>query len=78
MTDRRDHRARAVTFHRVVEHLHRGGLQLDHLPDDQLSPAAVQRIVQRLAVRGLARVTESGWEPRPVLLHDQSEMVTTA
>ena len=67
-----------MTFHRVVEHLRRGGLQLNHLPDGQLSPAAVQRIVQRLAVRGLARVTEGRWEPQPVLLHEHSEIVKTA
>ena len=69
MTDRRDHRTRAEMFQRVVKHLcHNAGVQLDQLQDDTLSPAAARRIVRRLAIRGLAKVTERGWVPRPVLL----------
>ena len=74
VTDRRDYRQRATAFRRVVEYLrcHAAGLRLDQLPDDQLSPVIARRIVQRLAVRGLARLTENGWVPHPMLVQPQT------
>ena len=73
MSDRRDHQTRAATFQRVLAQLRRGGVEIDQLQDDRLSPAAVRRIVQRLALRGLAKVTDGRWVPQPVLLKDYSD-----
>ena len=75
VTDRRDYQKRAWVFQRVVDYLrrHRGGVRLDQVQDEQLSPVVVRRIVQRLALRGLARVTEQGWVPHPMLLQGPGE-----
>ena len=70
MTDRRNHRYRALTVQRLVQHLrsHPGGVHADELGDQQLARGAAARILKRLAIRGMVRVADGRWQPQPVLL----------
>ncbi len=56
----------------MLEQLRRGGVEIDQLQDNQVR-LQQPGIVQRLAIRGLARVTEGRAEPQPVLLKDYSD-----
>ena len=71
MTDRRDYQRRALTMQRVVAYLHghRGGVRIGALRDDHVGADAVERILKRLAIRGLVRAAEHRWVPQPVLLN---------
>jgi hypothetical protein len=60
--DRRNHAARAEATRLVVEGLNTGEHRW-HL----LHAGAVERILKRLAIRGLVRTTSHGWVPMPVL-----------
>ena len=71
MTDRRNYRYRALTVQRLLEHLRANpsGVHTDELGDPQLARAAAVRILKRLASRGLVRLAEGRWQPRPVLFN---------
>jgi hypothetical protein len=72
MTDRRNPEHRALTLQRLLDVLraHVHGIQIDALRIDSLTADATERILKRLAIRGLVRVEEGRWVPRPVLLHE--------
>ena len=64
--ERRDHQKRADTLRRVVEWLTRE-TPTPHVMPDIADLTVARRILQRLALRGLVRSTESGWVARQVL-----------
>jgi hypothetical protein len=70
MSERRNFQSRSAAVQRVLERLRleRRGVRLHDLQDQQLRPGVAERILKRLAIRGLVRVTEGRWEPQPVLL----------
>jgi hypothetical protein len=72
MMDRRNPERRALTLQRLLdllrEHVH--GIQAEAVRVDSLTADAAQRILKRLAIRGLVRLEERRWVPRPVLLHE--------
>jgi len=72
--ERRDHHRRADTLRTIVDRLarHDAGITVGELvADDQtVPPAAAERIVKRLAVRGLVVQACGGtWEAAPPLRH---------
>ena len=71
MMDRRNPQRRALTLQRLLDVLraHVHGIQAEALRVDSLTTDAARRILKHLAIRGLVRVEEQRWVPRPVLLH---------
>jgi DNA-binding IclR family transcriptional regulator len=74
--ERRDYGHRAETMRAIVECLtqHTNGIDLQLLAVRyQVSPSAAERIVKRLAIRGLVRSRLPGvWSATPPLLHPAS------
>jgi hypothetical protein len=70
MQDRRNYQSRSATIQRVLDCLRRaaGGLHLHELHDSELRPAVVERILKRLAIRGLVCVQNGRWVPRRILV----------
>ena len=66
--DRRDHVGRAVVLSRVVEWLRAQSAPACHIPAQVADKSVAERIVTRLAVRGLVRKGSAGWLASPVLL----------
>jgi hypothetical protein len=60
--DRRNYASRGDATRLVVE-----GLITGEYRWDLLQAPAVERILRRLAIRGLARTTSGGWVPSPPL-----------
>lgn len=63
--ERRDHQQRANRVRQVIEWVARDTHARPGTPD--IADAAVRRILQRLAIRGLVRHTPSGWVARRLL-----------
>ena len=63
--ERRNYQSRAVTIGAVLDMLLSGGV-----PASQhgIHQSVTERICKRLALRGLVRVSGTGWEPSPPLL----------
>jgi len=74
--ERRDYGHRAETTRAIVESItrHNDGITLQLLAVDYMvSPSAAERIVKRLAIRGLLRSRVPGvWIAAPPLLHPAS------
>ncbi len=68
MVERRNYVSRAARVQRLVELLASatGGISLTEALDE-LPRAAAERILKRLAVRGLVKVTDGRWIPRECL-----------
>ena len=69
--DRRDPVRRAHTLRQVIERLvnHRRGVRPADLVVYDIVLETAERILKRLALRGLVRETAGAWVPRAVLLH---------
>jgi hypothetical protein len=70
MKERRDYESRSATLHRIVEQLRtpEGGVRIEQLQDARVPRCAAERIVKRLAIRGLVRQPCAGtWEAAPPL-----------
>jgi hypothetical protein len=80
INERRDYRSRAAAVHRILERLsaERGGVRLERWQDEGLPATAAERILKRLAIRGLVRIAEGCWVARRVLLAGAAVQVTEA
>jgi hypothetical protein len=69
--DRRDPVRRAQTLRQIIERLvsHRLGVRPADLLVYNIVLEAAERILKRLALRGLVREMAGAWVPRPVLLN---------
>ena len=65
--ERRDHRSRAATLHRVVSWIIGNASPAREAPRSVVRPDAGRRILKQLAVRGLVRRTRGGWIPHRLL-----------
>ena len=71
VNDRRDPVRRAQTLRRIIERLvsHRLGVRPADLLVYNIVLEAAERILKRLALRGLVREMAGAWVPRAVLLN---------
>ena len=68
MADRRHFGRRAEVFSRVVEWIREQRIPGRSVPPGVTEAGAAQRILTRLAFRGLVRRVNGGWLPTPILL----------
>jgi hypothetical protein len=75
--DRRDSVRRAQTLRRIVERLvsDRRGVRPADLLVENIVLEAAERILKRLALRGLVREMAGAWVPRAVLLNPETLVI---
>ena len=66
--ERRNHRQRADTLRRVTGWISKETSPVRQVPADIVHTEAGQRILKRLALRGLVRRVTQGWTPTPSLI----------
>ena len=66
--ERRNHRQRAETLRRVVAWIGTKTSPVRQVPPELVNVEAGQRILKRLALRGLVRTVKRGWMPGPSLM----------
>ena len=67
MPERRDPERRAELTRRLVDWVRQQTRPFTTVPDAITHPSIAQRVIKRLALRGLARHVGDGWLPSPVL-----------